>query len=116
VLSLTGTAIPGFVLAPLELLGAMAVPSMLVAYRVALRTGGRAGPEHDVLMVVEIEFALQRHGGDFREVGQHGVARGAGGRLEGSGGESRLPPPVDRGRTKRLIDLPVAPCGCGLRV
>jgi hypothetical protein len=43
VLSLTSTAIPGFVLAPLELLGAMAVPSMLVAYGVALRLGGGFG-------------------------------------------------------------------------
>ena len=43
VLSLTGTALPGFVDQPLSLIGAMAVPSMLIAYGVALRLGGGFG-------------------------------------------------------------------------
>lgn len=42
-LSLTHTRLPGAVEAPLELIGAMAVPSMLVAYGVALRLGGGFG-------------------------------------------------------------------------
>jgi len=43
VLSLTGTPLPGPVAAPVELIGAMAVPSMLVAYGVSLRLGGGFG-------------------------------------------------------------------------
>jgi len=43
VMSLTHTRLPGFVHAPLELIGAMAVPSMLIAYGVALRLGGGFG-------------------------------------------------------------------------
>ena len=45
-LSVTGWTLPDFVAAPLGLLGDMAVPSMLVAYGIALRLGpglGRAG-------------------------------------------------------------------------
>jgi malonate transporter len=42
-LSLTGTPLPGPIAAPVELIGAMAVPSMLVAYGVSLRLGGGFG-------------------------------------------------------------------------
>nr|WP_274380503.1 AEC family transporter [Nocardioides cavernaquae] len=43
VLSLTGTPVPAVVGAPLEVLAAMAVPSMLLSYGVALRLGGGFG-------------------------------------------------------------------------
>lgn len=43
VLSLTTTPVPALVAAPLEVLGAMAVPSMLISYGVALRLGGGFG-------------------------------------------------------------------------
>ncbi|MGD9959724.1 AEC family transporter [Nocardioides sp.] len=42
-LSLTATSIPGPVLAPIDLIGAMAVPSVLVAYGISLRLGGGFG-------------------------------------------------------------------------
>lgn len=42
-LSLTGTAVPSVIGAPLEVLAAMAVPSMLLSYGVALRLGGGFG-------------------------------------------------------------------------
>lgn len=42
-LSLTGTPIPGPIAAPVELIGAMAVPAMLVAYGISLRLGGGFG-------------------------------------------------------------------------
>jgi len=42
-LSLTHTTLPGVVAAPVGLVGAMAVPSMLVAYGISLRLGGGFG-------------------------------------------------------------------------
>jgi malonate transporter len=43
VLSLSGTPLPGAIAAPVELIGGMAVPSMLVAYGISLRLGGGFG-------------------------------------------------------------------------
>jgi hypothetical protein len=43
VLALTGATLPGEVRDPLELVGGMAVPSMLLAYGVSLRAGPRPG-------------------------------------------------------------------------
>ena len=43
VLSLTTTPVPSVLAAPLEVLAAMAVPSMLISYGVALRLGGGFG-------------------------------------------------------------------------
>jgi malonate transporter len=43
VLALTGATLPGEVRDPLELVGGMAVPSMLLAYGVSLRVGPRPG-------------------------------------------------------------------------
>jgi malonate transporter and related proteins len=42
-LSLTGTPLPGPIAAPVDLVGAMAVPGMLVAYGISLRLGGGFG-------------------------------------------------------------------------
>jgi malonate transporter and related proteins len=42
-LSVTGVALPGGVRDPLELVGGMAVPSMLIAYGISLRLGPRPG-------------------------------------------------------------------------
>jgi len=61
-LTLTGTPLPGFVLAPLQLLGAMAVPSMLVAYGVALRLGGGfgAGGTHgEIALASTLQLVVQ---------------------------------------------------------
>lgn len=62
VLSLTGTRLPGAVEAPLELIGAMAVPSMLVAYGVALRLGGGfgAGGAHgEIALAATLQLVVQ---------------------------------------------------------
>jgi predicted permease len=42
-LALTGTSLPAAVTDPLELVGGMAVPSMLIAYGISLRLGPRPG-------------------------------------------------------------------------
>jgi malonate transporter and related proteins len=42
-LSLTGAPIPGPIAAPVDLIGAMAVPGMLIAYGISLRLGGGFG-------------------------------------------------------------------------
>lgn len=42
-LAVTGATLPGAVRDPLELVGGMAVPSMLLAYGISLRLGGRPG-------------------------------------------------------------------------
>lgn len=61
-LSVTGWTLPGFVGDPLELLGNMAVPSMLVAYGVALRLGpglGRAGSVPELVTTSVLKLAVQ---------------------------------------------------------
>jgi predicted permease len=61
-LSVTGWTLPGFVGDPLELLGNMAVPSMLVAYGVALRLGpglGRAGAMSELVTTSVLKLAVQ---------------------------------------------------------
>lgn len=61
-LSVTGWTLPGFVGDPLELLGNMAVPSMLVAYGVALRLGpglGRAGSMSELVTTSVLKLAVQ---------------------------------------------------------
>lgn len=61
-LSVTGWTLPGFVGDPLELLGNMAVPSMLVAYGVALRLGpglGRAGSMPELVTTSVLKLAVQ---------------------------------------------------------
>ncbi|PRY59428.1 hypothetical protein BCF74_10915 [Knoellia remsis] len=62
VLSLTGWTLPAFVANPLELLGNMAVPSMLVAYGVALRLGpglGRAGSAAELATTSLLKLLVQ---------------------------------------------------------
>ncbi|TQL67945.1 hypothetical protein FB381_1834 [Nocardioides albertanoniae] len=61
-LSVTGLHLPGPVAAPLELVGGMAVPSMLIAYGVALRLGplpGRGVPALDLATVVATKQVVQ---------------------------------------------------------
>jgi predicted permease len=62
VLSLTGWTLPPIVADPLELLGNMAVPSMLVAYGVALRLGpglGRAGSVSELATTSTLKLLVQ---------------------------------------------------------
>ncbi len=62
VLSVTGWTLPDVVADPLALLANMAVPSMLVAYGVALRLGpglGRAGSVPELATVSAIKLVLQ---------------------------------------------------------
>ena len=61
-LSVTGWTLPGFVGDPLELLGNMAVPSMLVAYGVALRLGPglcSAGSVPELVTTSVLKLAVQ---------------------------------------------------------
>jgi malonate transporter len=61
-LSVTGWTLPDVVADPLALLGNMAVPSMLLAYGVALRLGpglGRAGSVPELVTTSAIKLALQ---------------------------------------------------------
>jgi predicted permease len=51
VLSLTGATLPAVVRDPLELVGGMAVPSMLIAYGISLRLGPRPGHGTSVVEV-----------------------------------------------------------------
>lgn len=62
VLSLTATQLPGFVDAPLQLIGAMAVPSMLIAYGVALRLGGgfgAGGTRGEIALASSLQLVVQ---------------------------------------------------------
>jgi malonate transporter len=62
VLSVTGTRLPGFVHAPLALIGAMAVPSMLIAYGVALRLGGgfgAGGTRGEIALASSLQLVVQ---------------------------------------------------------
>ena len=62
VLALTGTNLPGVVHDPLVLVGGMAVPSMLLAYGVALRLGplpGRGVPPGQLALVVGLKLVVQ---------------------------------------------------------
>lgn len=61
-LSLTGWTLPGVVSAPLDLLGNMAVPSMLLAYGIALRLGpglGRAGSVSELVTTSGLKLVAQ---------------------------------------------------------
>jgi predicted permease len=61
-LSLTGWTLPTMVAAPLGLLGDMAVPSMLVAYGIALRLGpglGRAGSAAELATTSTLKLLVQ---------------------------------------------------------
>jgi malonate transporter len=61
-LSLTGWTLPTMVAAPLGLLGDMAVPSMLVAYGIALRLGpglGRAGSVAELATTSSLKLFVQ---------------------------------------------------------
>jgi predicted permease len=61
-LSLTGWTLPTMVAAPLGLLGNMAVPSMLVAYGIALRLGpglGRAGSVPELVTTSSLKLFVQ---------------------------------------------------------
>ena len=61
-LSLTGWTLPTMVSAPLGLLGDMAVPSMLVAYGIALRLGpglGRAGSVAELATTSTLKLVVQ---------------------------------------------------------
>jgi malonate transporter and related proteins len=62
VLALTGIKLPMVINAPLTLLGAMAVPSMLLAYGISLRLGPRPGagePPIQVAALVSIKLLVQ---------------------------------------------------------
>jgi predicted permease len=61
-LALTGVTLPVAINAPLTLVGGMAVPSMLLAYGISLRLGGRPGgsePPVQVASLVAIKLLLQ---------------------------------------------------------
>ena len=61
-LSVTRTPIPGAVAAPLGLIGAMAVPSMLVAYGISLRLGGgfgTGGSTSEIAVVSGLKLVIQ---------------------------------------------------------
>ncbi len=61
-LALTGTTLPVAINAPLTLVGGMAVPSMLLAYGISLRLGGRPGgaePPPQVGILVVLKLVLQ---------------------------------------------------------
>ncbi|CUR53912.1 putative transport integral membrane protein [metagenome] len=61
-LSLTSTPIPGALAAPLDLVGAMAVPSMLVAYGISLRLGGgfgSGGSTGEIALVSSLKLVVQ---------------------------------------------------------
>jgi hypothetical protein len=61
-LALTGTTLPVAINAPLTLVGGMAVPSMLLAYGISLRLGGRPGgaePPPQVGLLVVLKLVLQ---------------------------------------------------------
>lgn len=61
-LSLTSTPVPALVAPPLEVLGAMAVPSMLISYGVALRLGGGfgAGGSHsEIALCSTLQLVVQ---------------------------------------------------------
>lgn len=62
VLSVTGTPLPTLVAGPLDLLGAMAIPAMLVAFGLSIRLGPRPGagePLGQVGAVVTLKLVLQ---------------------------------------------------------
>ncbi|KQX76216.1 MULTISPECIES: AEC family transporter [Aeromicrobium] len=62
VLAVTGTSLPATVHDPLELVGGMAVPSMLLAYGVSLRLGplpGRGVPVGRLGLVVALKLVVQ---------------------------------------------------------
>jgi len=62
VLALTGLRLPVAINAPLTLVGGMAVPSMLLAYGISLRLGGRPGgsePPAQVTTLVALKLVLQ---------------------------------------------------------
>jgi len=62
ILALTGIKLPMVINAPLTLIGAMAVPSMLLAYGISLRLGPRPGagePPTQVAALVSIKLLVQ---------------------------------------------------------
>nr|WP_299274124.1 AEC family transporter [uncultured Georgenia sp.] len=62
VLALTGVELPTVVRSPVDLLGAMAVPAMLLAYGVSLRLGPKPGagsPPGEVALVVGLKLLVQ---------------------------------------------------------
>jgi malonate transporter len=79
VLSVTGTSIPDAIDAPLELIGGMAVPAMLVAYGVSLRLGGgfgSGGPASEIALASALKLVVQPAVATFAgaALGLHGHA------------------------------------------
>lgn len=59
--NVTGLALPRFVVNPLELIGGLAIPSMLIAFGVSLRSGplpGARGTRRELTLIATIKLAL----------------------------------------------------------
>jgi len=79
VLSVTHWAPPPYVLAPIELVGGMGVPAVLIAYGVSLRLGplpGRGAPPAELALVATLKLVVQPLGAYLvgRALGLHGAA------------------------------------------
>jgi malonate transporter and related proteins len=79
VISLTGWTLPAYVRDPIDLVGAMAVPGVLIAYGMSLRRGplpGRGAPPGEIALVTALKLAVQPAGAYLagRALGLNGPA------------------------------------------
>jgi hypothetical protein len=79
VLSATGWTPPSYLLNPVELVGGMGVPAVLIAYGVSLRLGplpGRGAPPAELALVTTLKLVMQPLGAYLagRVLGLHGAA------------------------------------------
>lgn len=61
VVNLTGVTLPGVVIDPLELIGGLAIPAMLIAFGISLRTGARpgaVGTRTELVVIASIKLLL----------------------------------------------------------